>query len=690
MKCRVKKFRRNSSAVHIVSILFVCLVVFSLTACGGADLADDDIANNTANNADNTAANNNENTGDNAADNDAEPDYPPPTPRPTRTLLPEKRIEDWLVDLEWPDNIFLGESDVIRLTMEPSETGLIIEAEFSNHKTVTKSVPIERPTGYLLNAVADLQSPTFDISPTGPQARELVPGKSETWHWSISPQKPGRHRLFLMIKMAWEPLETGLPQEREFGVISHAFEIQVDSYYGLSRQQASLLVISLGLAFVLVIIWIIYQKVKTPTSRSVIKNSFANPDVQLEPKPDIVLTNAERTLLQTVFSRYARVVVEKEFMSGYSGARTFMTTPIHADNRADAYSIVKISGRESINREYQNYQNYVKDTLPPTTARIQETPISVRQVDLAALRYTFIGAPGNMPQSLRQIMERDPDPSWFELLASSYGPSWWLQRKPYTFRLSQEYDRKLPAHYVLRPAGGKAKILDGRLATKEYEYKPGDLIRLEHFQITNINPTRNRISLVAQQNREGVPLKVTYLSADIPNKFSGEIIATRETSLQEFTAGLKLFDLPNPLERLPNLLNQTISGTRSIIHGDLNLENILIGPGGIIWLIDFAETKEGHTLFDFAHLFTEVIAHILSGQYSRPEKYLNELADGQIELLNRLEKSAGKYLFNFEQVKEFKFAAAISSIGALKYTNLNSHAKQLLYLTAAYLIDAYL
>jgi hypothetical protein len=655
----------------IIVLTLLSLFVVSLSACGGGNVSDynDDSENN------------------NMADDDTADE---PTPRPTHTPPPEKRIEEWLVDLEWPDKIFLGESDVIRLTMVPSETGLTIEAEFSDHQTVSKEVPIERPTGYLLNAVADLKSSTFEISPSGPQSRELVPGKSETWHWSISPEQPGRHRLFLMIRMEWVPLEASLPAEREFGVISHAFEIQIDSYYGLTKSQVNLLVISAGAVFIIALFGLRYQKARISSQNNKIRNLIANPEVQLEPKPDISLSDIERTLLQTVFSKYARVVVEKEFMSGYSGARTFMATPIHVNQKADAYSIIKVSGRESINREFHNYQVYVKDTLPPTTARIQEAPISVKQVDLAALRYTFIGAPGNLPQSLRQIMQKNPDPHWFEHLASSYGPNWWLQRTPYTFRLSQEYDRKLPAHYVIRPAKGKGKLLDGRLPMEKEQFKTGDLIYLKNFQVANINPTRGRISLLSPSEEGGMPIKVTYLSAEIPKEFIGEVITTREEFLQTIATEFDLLGLSNPLEELPTLLNQTITGSRSIIHGDLNLENILIGPGEIIWLIDFAETREGHTLFDFAHLYTEVIAHLLSTENSSPGEYLKKLASGHLDLLNALEENASLFLFNPGQVWEFKLAAAISCLGALKYANLDVHAKQLLYLTAAYLIDTYL
>src|SRR5258708_33098650 len=60
--------------------------------------------------------------------------------------------------------------------------------------------------------------------------------------------------------------------------------------------------------------------------------------------------------------------------------------------------------------------------------------------------------------------------------------------------------------------------------------------------------------------------------------------------------------LPNPLRRYARILDQRISGTLSTIHGDLHMGNILIGPGGEAWLIDFEWTRDGHTLFDWAVL----------------------------------------------------------------------------------------
>jgi hypothetical protein len=79
-------------------------------------------------------------------------------------------------------------------------------------------------------------------------------------------------------------------------------------------------------------------------------------------------------------------------------------------------------------------------------------------------------------------------------------------------------------------------------------------------------------------------------------------VAPRETLLREIVAGFDRHGLPDPLARLPGLLNESVAGTQSTIHGDLNLENILVGPGSLVWLIDFAETRYSHILRDIVKL----------------------------------------------------------------------------------------
>jgi hypothetical protein len=95
--------------------------------------------------------------------------------------------------------------------------------------------------------------------------------------------------------------------------------------------------------------------------------------------------------------------------------------------------------------------------------------------------------------------------------------------------------------------------------------------------------------------------------------------------LQETVSDFDLLGLPDPLPSLPGILKESLSGTQSTIHGDLNLENVLVGLGGYVWLIDFAMTRDGHTLFDFAHLGAELIAQVIAPQVSSPADFLRAL-----------------------------------------------------------------
>jgi hypothetical protein len=178
-----------------------------------------------------------------------------------------------------------------------------------------------------------------------------------------------------------------------------------------------------------------------------------------------------------------------------------------------------------------------------------------------------------------------------------------------------------------------------------------------------------------------------------PEGASGRVVEVRAGLLRNYVNGLELFGLPDPLELLPEMLEKTVQGSRSIIHGDLNLENIMVGPGGMLWLIDFAQTREGHTLFDFAHLGAEVIAHVIAPQVPDPRQYLDLLQGQEIPKLNplntllaELEQISSRCLFNPSYRDEYRLALAISCLGALKYTNLSQHDRHLLYLTAAHLI----
>jgi hypothetical protein len=300
------------------------------------------------------------------------------------------------------------------------------------------------------------------------------------------------------------------------------------------------------------------------------------------------------------------------------------------------------------------------------------------------LQYTFICEPGHPPLSLRQALIKKPDPGTLYRLFDTFGPNWWMQRQPYTFRMEQEYDQLLPPHWLVEPASGGRTLV--RLEPGEREHRQpvivGQIVRLGAFK-KELRPDGQSWSLKGDPRAGTPPLRLRWLSHQPPIPgVTGKITASRLSLLRHWCADFERFDLPDPLERLESWLATPIQGTRSTIHGDLNLENILIGPGELVWLIDFAQTREGHPLFDFAHLEAELVAHVLAPRCGSARAYLDQLTAGD-ELLDAVEEIARRCLFDPARPAEFHLALALACLGALKFANLSPLAKHCLYLTAA-------
>ncbi len=616
----------------------------------------------------------------------AAPTSPTAPEQPAVTSVPTPIVEPRTVELEWPDVLRLGNSDVIRLTLLPSGEAYIVRTEFPDHTTAQQVVPVERLPGYALFAVARLEGVQFDLSPQGDQALPLPPGQQVTWYWSVSPRQAGRHRLALTLYLRQVDPQGVLPVH-EAPVFSRGLEVQVSSVLGLTTRQAA----RTGLVFTLLGLLVgglFLVRQALPGAR--LRIAQPNPRLSIEPFPGLQLSPEHVRLLRALFNRYARLIVTMEFQSGYSGARTFLLQPVRADQRSDAYTIAKVGERQAVRREFDNYETFVKDTLPPVTARIQHAPVTLRGSRQAALRYTFIGSPGEMPTSLGQALIANPDPAPLHQLFEVFGPHWWRQRKPYTFRANQEYDILLPSHAVLVPAGGSGPLLDERTSPADLDLQIREAVRLGRFNRIERRADGASWSLTGPDQSGQPALRLTWRSPQPPRRGeTGRVVSTRAATLESLVSGFDRFGLPDPLARLSETLTQTIHGTQSIIHGDLNLENILIGPGGLLWLIDFAQTRPGHPLADFAHLRAEIIAHVLAAQVASPAEYLEGLRCGAFPLLVTLDALARQYLYDPNQPREYDLAVYLSCLGALKFVNLTDEARHFLYLSAAYTVTLF-
>lgn len=610
----------------------------------------------------------------------------PPLGEPTPLPIEVVEIEGRMVELEWPAVIRLGESDVVRVSMVPVQEGYVATAEFSDHSLQTRAVSIPRPPGYDLVALARLDGVGFSIEPPGEQARFLPPGEAVSWRWTLSPRSAGRHGLTVQLLLRWEPVAAD-QSVRESQAFSRGLEIQVRSFLGLSPAQAASgglagLVIGSGLCLAA----LVGLKPRSSLARTPeLRSTNPAPQLSIECPPAIRLTAEENGLLRALFAVYARLVIDREFLSGYSGARTFLVRPICTDGLADAATIVKLGPREAIRQEWTNYEHFVQHRLPPVTARIQRAPVTIPRARQAAMQYTFIADPGHQPMSLRQVLAQDPDAAWLTRLFETFGPYWWMQRRPATFRLGQEYDRLLPPHFVLQPqAGGHTSIvISENMDAAQLHLNPGDRVRVQPFQQVEMRSDGQSLTLTGRPAAGRPALRLRWLAVEAPKFTEARVIATRDSLLHAITAPFDRFDMPDPLARLPALLDELVSGTFSVIHGDLNLENVLVGPGGLVWLIDFAQTREGHPLYDFAHLESEIIAHLLAERSGSPASYLALWRSRADPLLNAVHNAAMRCLFDPLSTREYDLALMMACLGALKYANLSSLQKHCLFLTAA-------
>jgi hypothetical protein len=613
------------------------------------------------------------------------------TPIPTKAEVREERM----LEVEWPPQMRLGESDTLRLSLAPSQAGYQVTAEFGEHAVQNSAVTVARLEGYSLWASARVDAAGFLLSPEGEQVRELAAGAPVTWRWTLTPRSAGRQRVSLVLLLRWIPFDARSGSVRERELYSRSLTVNVLSFLGLTARQAAgagFLGLGIGGAFSLPLAAFLLRA-KGRRMRSAAPNRM----LKIELPAGLKLNPAEQNLLRILFRAYARITLEAEFRSGYSGARTFLVLPLRSDGRSDAHTIAKLGDSETIGREYGNYEAFVKDTLPPITARIQETPVTASTRPRpgyrppAALRYTFIGEPGKKPVSLRAALLENPDPAYLERLFATFGPGWWMQRRPYAFRASQEYDRSLPAHFVLEPCQGRAEaVLDGRVSPAEARGAPGGIVRLKNFRVADLRPGGESLSLRGDPSPGQPALRVRWMCGEYAEGAVGRITATRQTLLEELTAGLDLCGLPDPLPALEARLAERVQGTQSVLHGDLNLENILTGPGGTVWLIDFAQTREGHTLADFAHLQVEIVAHVAAPAFGSPRTFADSLqgkrpAPPVIQLMDTMESIAGRCLFNPSRPREYRLALYLSALGALKYSNLDALQCNFLLVFAAFL-----
>jgi hypothetical protein len=150
--------------------------------------------------------------------------------------IPEARH----LTVEWPPDIRVGDSDVIRLTLEIDAQGnLTPTAEVEGHEThgETVFIPNLYETHYIyVEARLDLTG--FEVSPTDEKSEPLLPGQSVTFTWSVRPIEIGTYRGTIQVHLRFAPISGGAESRTQLS--TQLVEVRAVNFLGLGGVAARL------------------------------------------------------------------------------------------------------------------------------------------------------------------------------------------------------------------------------------------------------------------------------------------------------------------------------------------------------------------------------------------------------------------------------------------------------------------
>jgi serine/threonine protein kinase len=486
----------------------------------------------------------------------------------------------------------------------------------------------------------------------------------------------------------------------------------------------------------------------------------------IQTSPGIELTPEVEVVLRAVFNEFSRLAIEAEFGHGLSGGRVFRVRPIEVGGKTHLPVVVKIAPIELIHQEWQAYQTWVADTLPGVARLEAVSPLTLPPGNLwDGLCYTLIGGGAFEVQSLSSYYARASasDLRWIleERLYPLIGMHWWLERHTErAFQRQADYDSILSVNLLLKPAAIPNGTNIHHLTPRQRPTSPlnkGDAVHLAGFVVTEVDSSQRQVTLNPHSISPDAPpaayrLRLVEVSdpdhyrvGQIVDSLTGLVAATRhdllvaaasqalgetiDLSADRLTLpgsspflrreGTGERSLPNPLLAYQDILHTFLTVNISTIHGDLNLENILIDPATRhLNLIDFATVRQGHSLHDLLRLETEVVTKLISTSFAEaklpletiyafyeqlhyatlyPDQFTTpQLPHPNLEkpfaMLVAIRNMARRCLFDADDWTEYYQSLTLYLLGALKFKNLDQLPiaplpKQVAFWCAATLID---
>jgi len=435
--------------------------------------------------------------------------------------------------------------------------------------------------------------------------------------------------------------------------------------------------------------------------------------------------------------KYGKILVRQEFSGGYGGSRVFEVVLFDESRRqAVGSEVIKIGSLDQLQREKANYDRFV---APQRSFAFTEVTGLTSEID-GKVGLTYANAKPWLGLSVTDTI--DPFESVCkadfqngssiasemieQLVLDHLGRHLYRYGEFYELRRYREfYERKLPAGFLIEVPAREADEVarwegtDPRrpVPTGSGSWRTGDSVELSSWPVLWLDERRARLAS-PEDARE---VEVRFEDAELLRQLrarralgtglsvQGRVVESRQETLRravsrsldythegELRIGGRTWRSPEiDLERLLNREYRT--ARLSVIHGDLNLRNILVGDGKSV-VIDYQYTEPNQlTSFDFVKLELDYRLKVLATELE-PRDFMRldrSLIRGRLEsddlavpfgFISTVRKLAARYLeqravsdYDWE---DYHLGLYFYGLGLLKFSTLTDYERRAAVLTA--------
>ena len=455
-------------------------------------------------------------------------------------------------------------------------------------------------------------------------------------------------------------------------------------------------------------------------------------------------------LLKALNPSFKELTVTREFGAGFSGAKVFLVTRKNMHDELLSPIVVKFDKLSSLQEEVNNYKAYINGRFTKCVS-LENDIIELPNVPYSCIAYQLAGGGKFDVESIKSYWQECSTIQEACNPLKTIVADWkdvWIEGETKREYSLLTYDWLFPPNFVV-------EVESASDSTDIKPISPDNIFELlnssayleasvciqptptgsQSFIITEVNENKGEVTLdlpenqtdrfrICLSNMENIrqfktgeairtPIygrikndRITFLKKIVANAFDHTSLSLNKN--QVVFPGLENFPLENPLHQLPDILNIDLPSAKvSIVHGDMNLENILIrtdSQGHDISVIDFGKTRKAHNIHDLLRLETSVWLYLITWRLPNLTPGDGPALTWQIRKIYSLFKSVHEFVVedNFDnseidlsipyailrQIRQYAFdrlegapeqnyksyylGLCLYMLGALKFKNLDS------------------